>query len=73
MPTIRVVLAVPLLLISAALVILAAAQAYVIVDGVARFGFTATAAWPSMGFRLLTFAVPGVLLGLGTYLAFRRR
>jgi hypothetical protein len=71
MPISRLIVVVPLLLLSGGLLVLGVIQIAVIFDAIARFG--AAEAWPRMAFKALTFALPGLALGVVALIAIRRR
>ena len=72
MLTLRVVLvSLPLFLVSGALLMLAAAQTALIIEGFWRFG--EVRAFVAMSGRALVYAIPGLALGATALIGFRRR
>lgn len=67
----RLVVVLPLLLISVALLGLAVFQVAIVFDAIARFG--AAEAWPKMLERALEFAIPGAIFGAIAVIWIRRR
>jgi hypothetical protein len=71
MLTLRVLISLPLFLVSGALLMLAAAQTALIIEGFWRFG--EVRAFFAMSERALVYAIPGLALGATALIAFRRR
>ncbi len=71
MLTLRVLISLPLFLVSGALLMLAAAQTALIIGGFWRFG--EVPAFFSMSERALVLAIPGLAVGATALIAFPRR
>ncbi|MGH2406463.1 MAG: hypothetical protein ACRDF7_00100 [Candidatus Limnocylindrales bacterium] len=71
MPSLRRVVAIPLLLAAGVLLLLAILQMAVLIDALWRFGVTP--GWLMLITKALTYALPGLAIGAATLIAVRRR